>query len=153
MLLHTQALHTAESTLWFHPVPAPLLALWYSSTVPSRCAATKAVPALPGTQSSDTQRAAEPEQPSRLRHMEEMGRVLEAGALSCARSDSSTTAAGVTGVAGHAQQARPPAGKHASRARVASGPVAASLPGPWLHFATLQLGYQWLTGFNCSTSF
>lgn len=77
----------------------PSLALWYSSTAPLRCAATSAVPSVPGSQASATQREALL-LPSGLKDSEVTGRVEVGGARSCARSDSSTTAGrGAAGIA------------------------------------------------------
>lgn len=74
-----------------HNQSPPSLALWYSSTAPLRCAATSAVPSVPGSQASATQREALL-LPSGLKDSEVTGRVEVGGARSCARSDSSTTA-------------------------------------------------------------
>lgn len=70
---------------------AHALTLWYISTAPSRCAATSAVPSAPGSQASETQREALAE-PSGFSDSEVTGRLLDAAARSCARSESSTTA-------------------------------------------------------------
>lgn len=88
--IHTALRHIGTP----HPLPASHpLTLWYSSTAPLRCAATSAVPSVPGSHASAMQREALL-LPSGLNESEVTGRVEVGGARSCARSDSSTTAAG-----------------------------------------------------------